>query len=88
MATKTKKLTGKDISTDDVLRVVGDGATFAEMAKALGLTTKNDRALDGALQREKRAGRAGRVRFDLWERRWVKAASGALEKPKRGGRAA
>jgi hypothetical protein len=86
MATKSK-LTGKGISTEDVLRVVGDGATFAQMATALGLTTKTDRALDQALQREKRA---GRIRFDLWERQWVKSSENwtPAGKPKRSGRAA
>lgn len=77
MATKAKKMTGKDISTADVLRVVGEFGTFAEMAKALGLTAHTDRALDQALQREKRK---GVVRFDLWKRRWVKVE----EKPTSG----
>lgn len=71
MVMTTKKMTGKDISTDDVLRVVGDGATFAAMAAALGLTTKTDRALDKALQRERRA---GRIRFDKTDRLWGKTA--------------
>jgi hypothetical protein len=73
MATKSK-LTGKGISTEDVLRVVGDGATFAQMATALGLTTKTDRALDRALQRERRA---GRIRFDRAVRLWCQTVAGA-----------
>ncbi|XXX79265.1 hypothetical protein WMF30_10870 [Sorangium sp. So ce134] len=75
-----KKMTGKDISTADLLFAVGDGATFAQIGERLGLPC-DSRALDGALQREKRA---GRLVFDKAERRWVK--SQPSEKPKRGGR--
>lgn len=81
----TKKLTGKDISTADLLFAVADGETFAGLAKKLGLPS-DSRALDGALQREKRA---GRVRFERADRMWVRAAAQAtLAKPKRGARAA
>lgn len=69
----TKKLATKDITTNDVLRVVGDGATFAKMARDLGLTAKTDRVLDRALQREKRA---GRIRFDRSDRLWLKTVAG------------
>jgi hypothetical protein len=72
MATKAKKMTGKDIATADVLRAVGDGATFQQAEAALWGKDPPfgaARALDGALQREKRA---GRVRFDRAERLWFK----------------
>ncbi|WP_437310112.1 hypothetical protein [Sorangium sp. So ce388] len=84
MATKTKKMTGKDISTDDVLTAIGGGLKFAHLMTALGLPRNADRALDSALQREKRA---GRIRFErgLWVRT---SAQATLAKPKRGGRAA
>jgi hypothetical protein len=80
-----KKLTTKGITTEDVLRVVGDGATFAKMARDLGLTAKTDRVLDRALQRERRA---GRVRFDKAERLWLKTGEEPAPKPKRGARKA
>lgn len=77
-----KKMTGKDISTDALLGAIGDGATFGEMAKKLGLTGMA-RPLDQALQREKRAGR-----IVLGERRrWVKVEEEPA-KAKRGGRKA
>lgn len=81
MATKKNKMTGKDISTEALLGAIGDGATFAQIVAALGLMG-HDRAVDGALQREKRK---GRIRLGE-KRRWVKTE----EKPakaKRSGRA-
>ncbi len=53
---KAKRLTGKDISREQLVAAMGDGATFAELAKKLELRQVDDRALDGALQREKRKG--------------------------------
>jgi hypothetical protein len=74
----TKKMTGKDISTEQVLAAVGDGATFGDMCAKLGLPC-DSRALDQALQREKRA---GRIRLGE-KRRWVKADAPPAAKAKR-----
>ncbi len=84
MATKAKKMTGKDISTEALLNAIGDGSTFAQCAVALGLPA-DSRALDGALQREKRA---GLISFNLGARKWMKNAAPPAPKPKRGARKA
>lgn len=61
------KMTGKDISRDALINAIGNGATFAVIVDALGVGASNERAVDGALQREKRK---CAIRFN--GRQWVR----------------